>query len=289
MGSRKGMCVALVAVLLAGEAALAQFETAEEASGTVKLVAKGAPELRMFGRGVTPRLTKMFEGASADHRLELEYGPNAGPLLPRNAPKHRLLRATMLDKDGHKDGPETFGGYLPRQTVRWRNGKKHGTETVYKIQGENCFGKVAEKQWVDGVLQGEARTFYASTRYAHKRFLETPVQSVTPYVDGVIQGEAKTYSRDGKLRRITRYRSGRRHGEMVDYWPDGKTTKRVAPFDDGKVRGVVREYHRDGTIRKEAPYRDDLRHGVERRYTAKGEVREEVRWENDERIEDADE
>ena len=289
MGSRKGMCVALVAVLLAGEAALAQFETAEEASGTVKLVAKGAPELRMFGRGVTPRLTKMFEGASADHRLELEYGANVGPHLHPNAPKCRLLRATMLDKDGKKDGLETLGGYVPRKTVMWHNGKKHGTETVYKVQGENCFGKTAEKQWVDGVLQGEARTFYASTRYAHKRFLETPVQSVTPYVNGVIQGEAKTYSRDGKLRRITRYRSGRRHGEMVDYWPDGKTTKRVAPFDDGKVRGVVREYHRDGTIRKEAPYRDDLRHGVERRYTAKGEVREEVRWENDERIEDADE
>ena len=80
-----------------------------------------------------------------------------------------------------------------------------------------------------------------------------------------------------------------RHGEMVDYWPDGKTTKRVAPFDGGKVDGVVREYHRDGTIRKKTPYRDDLRHGVERRYTAKGEVREEVRWENDDLIEDADE
>lgn len=80
------------------------------------------------------------------------------------------------------------------------------------------------------------------------------------------------YYKDNKLSEIMNYSDGYLNGELVRYYPDGKTVKERANMKNGKADGVTETYSEEGKLTYEKGLRDGTDNGPERRYSNDGEL-----------------
>ncbi len=187
-----------------------------------------------------------------------------------------LVSLTPLDWKGRPDGEVRYyhrHGTVVR-TIPYKAGKKHGTEKKYSPVNRELI-LVAEIPWQHGKIVGIKKLYYRANGKP---------RAVVPHVKGVPHGVAKQFDLPGRITRITRYRKGKRHGEMTEYWPAaGKVRKRV-PCRRGKVHGTVKEYFEDGRVKRKIQLRHDKFHGVEKVYGQDGEVVKTRYWLADEPV-----
>lgn len=100
--------------------------------------------------------------------------------------------------------------------------------------------------------------------------------------DTVRDGGFEIRNPSGRLRQRGGYVSGRRSGEWVSWYPDGKT-RSVEHYRDGKPDGLHREYSARGVIVEEFKYRDgklDCADGYHRSWYRNGRLKFELAVEN---------
>jgi hypothetical protein len=101
-------------------------------------------------------------------------------------------------------------------------------------------------------------------------------------VDTVKDGGFEIRNRSGRLRQRGGYVSGRRSGEWITWYPDGKM-RSVEHYRDGKREGLHREYSTRGRITDEFKYRDgklDCADGYHRSWYHNGKLKFELAVEN---------
>ena len=195
-------------------------------------------------------------------------------------------RMTPLNPQGKADGTELWFGDWYRQPyhlIPFKNGLRQGVERLYQTHEAwddktkritSVWYVQAEIPWENDKLHGVKKTFHPDGKLA----------SQSPYVRGAISGEGRSYTQEGKLYRIARYKGGKKHGDLTDYWPRNGKVKRVIPYNTGRVHGVAREFYFSGKPKWERPFRDNLQHGIERHWEEDGsEVRTRY-WVNGEMV-----
>lgn len=163
-----------------------------------------------------------------------------------------------LNAAGKPDGLEEFitpRSPRPHRTVTYRNGVKHGPETLYR-EGKRS----TEVPWQEGIITGVRRTYH----------LNGKVGTETGYVNGVAEGKSQSYDNQGRLSRDCVMKGGQRTGVLTDFWPETGRHRRVIPYDLGKVNGTMREFYANGQLKREMPFRQDALHGVEKQFEADG-------------------
>ena len=172
-----------------------------------------------------------------------------------------------LNPRGKKDGQECFLSKSNRvyRTVPWANGVKNGTE---KLFNEHPRYLTAEIPWKNDSIEGVRKTYYP----------DGSLRNETPHVGGQPHGIAKSYSQDGTVTRKCTMRKGKRHGKLVDIWPETRKTRRIIQYKMGEVTDVVKEFHPNGQLKRQVPFVDNVMHGEEKRYKADGKSARSRYW-----------
>jgi len=251
----------------------------DESGAEIYVLEKTTPALPYAGDGNggnAIRMKNFLKDLPEGYKMRVRFVTRA----PGGSPITYVETLTSLNKDGKPDGTELhFADWYtqPIQVVQYKNGLKDGVERMYRTkQSWNVDAKrmdtvwyvYAEIPWQNGKLNGTKKTFHATDQ----------LESESTYQNDVLSGESRSFAEDGKLLRVARYKGGKKHGDMVDYWPRNGNIQRVVPYDTGQVNGVAREYYMNGKPKWERPFKDNLQHGIEKHYAEDGTVEKTVYW-----------
>jgi len=195
-----------------------------------------------------------------------------------------------LNAAGRADGNELWYGdrgydeFVVR-VVPWKDGVKDGLEV------DSTGGARKETPWKNGRVEGLGRTFFPAEPSGTVRPGETAdstngnvVQAETTYVDGQPNGPARVYDPQGNLVRECTMKDGKRVGTMTEYWPSGKTPRKVVPYKDGKAQGLAREYYPRGKLKAEVPWVNDVMQGEMKGYDESGKLTGTTYWFDGDRV-----
>ena len=218
-------------------------------------------------RPLKDALQKLPEGYSLKVTIgrffDQGHGHSTGKLEPY------VANYVAVNPDGEEDGiGASFSDKIRLvKNTTWKNGVKHGVETLYN--GWPHY-KIAEIPWKNGVIEGVKKTFYE----------DGSLQSETPYVNGEPHGLSKSYAKNGDVTRQCMLKNGERDGELVDYWPETGNKRREINYDMGKVVGTAKKYYANGQLKQAIPFKDNVMHGEEKRFTEDGEAESSRYWWN---------
>ncbi len=264
---RRGVPAIALALLFATLAAAQESDTEDVASGggTQTIIATQPADVPTGFQGlVKDRLAKAPAGAKVRLVLAQIFDQSPKKVITY------LYAVATLDADGQPDGEESF--HKPwRQgathTITWKHGVKDGPERFYSPTDDGRFWLNSEIPWQAGKIHGVKRTI----------FITGKVQNETTYVAGEASGPAVSYDEQGRITRRGEMRAGKRHGEMVDFWPETGKPKRVVQYADGKAVGLSKEFYANGQVKRELPFLDNAMHGEEKQYDADGTLAR-TRW-----------
>ncbi len=140
----------------------------------------------------------------------------------------------------YADGREYLRGYY------LENGDRAVRDGAGILETEEEGGGRIEAVYVDGLLEGEVRTFYP----------DGTLMILATYFRGRPEGPQKTYAPDGTLLTEGESRDGLQTGPWTWYGEDGSLSSRVE-FSFGKKQGV-QSFFEDGILVKEEVYRDGV-------------------------------
>lgn len=121
----------------------------------------------------------------------------------------------------------------------YSNGKRHGTSTVYLLNGQPA----AVVDYVDGLKTGPFKEYFSDGK----------VMIEGTYLDDNFDGAYKQYYGDGQLLLEGQYKGAVKHGLWVHYNGDGRI-KVQQVFDKGKL---VKEKYEEGFEPKDIPMEVD--------------------------------
>ncbi len=147
-----------------------------------------------------------------------------------------LMRSAYRDGQRH-GGSEYRQGEQVQMTQQFDQGRPHGATVVYDPAGHVA----AELNFVDGLLQGEARY------YAHGRLVRR-----ASYRDGRLDGVAEDLLPDGTVVQRTPYRANVLHGTVERFWTNGQPMERTT-YDNGLCIGEPQRFDQNGRLQGEAP------------------------------------
>jgi len=158
-----------------------------------------------------------------------------------------------LDSTWRFYGPD---GVL-RSTIAYKADRKSGPSRKFDEAGK----LISEELFVDDVKQGETRLYHP----------DGSLKQVIPFKDGREDGKALEYAPDGRLITITTYRAGvlQRREEI------NRTDKA------GLKQGPWKEFHPNGKVKWEGAFVDDKRQGIFKEYDATGNLRNMVKYDQD--------
>ncbi len=255
--------------------AAADMATAPAAEGTeVHLITlpEGIATLPARVRRRVQQLTSEMD-AGQRVRVTLSLFFEFGQTGSSNTMQPYVQALVPLDREDRPHGIERFyhchhaNSYSLLREIPWKHGKRHGVERIF-TRGH----LETEIPWVNGVIQGNRKTFYP----------DGSVRSVSPYVDGVPQGRLLSFDQEENITRESFMEDGRLHGILTDYWPGTDQPRRIIPYQNGRVHGTMRAFYANGNLRTKAEFVDGLRHGSEIHYEVDGSVIRHLTWENDE-------
>lgn len=199
-----------------------------------------------------------------------------------------LIGQEAVYVDGVLDGP--FAMYYPeggiKMTCSFCHGHRHGLMSLYdesgilletltfdmdNIRGENVrYYNTGERDIVatriGDLWQGEVRSFYKSGR----------LKSLTEYRDGMKHGLMKTYfdNDSSSLMNVSHYERDIRTGEYVAYYSNGCLAEKGA-FLGGERSGMWVSFYPDGaTVYTTGRYEDGNYHGLWRIYHPDGSIKQ---------------
>ena len=135
----------------------------------------------------------------------------------------------------------------------------------------NDWGKDAvefNKNYADGVLHGEERSYYQSGN----------LKSLGSFKRGVLDGAVTGYYEDGTIQVRAFYDNGVKQGRVIYYYPNGNK-QLEAFYTDGEFDGVRSTWYESGKPMETMPYSKGLAHGTARTYYESGGVFEEAKFE----------
>ena len=152
----------------------------------------------------------------------------------------------------------------------YRNGAPHGEWTYFH---EN--GTVAKQGiFVDGQLYG---------KWTIKRDDGVLVREDN-YLGGSAHGLEVVYFGDGKSRMYERLHiNGKPEGTWMAWYNESRMLFKI-DFKDGKRHGEMVQWYPNGIVQSTGTYQDNKKHGLFKAYSQKGELVQEMQWENDKRV-----
>ena len=195
---------------------------------------------------------------------------------------------TPLNAEGEADGVELhFADWYqrPMHEVPYKNGLRNGVERLFRTKQvwdseskrmDAVWYVHMEIPWLSDKVHGTKKTFHVNGKLA----------SESSFEQGTITGESRTYDDEGRPMRVARYKKGKKHGEMMDYWPTNGKLKRVVLYKKGIVHGVAKEFYLSGKPKWERPFKDNLQHGTEKHYDEDGTVTRTRRWKKGQELEE---
>lgn len=233
---------------------------------------------------VTPKLEGYAKKYYEDFLKTLPPGYTVKPILFHqwSDDEHRivpfLVSLTPLDPDGRPDGEEQrYDRWRLIGGVPYRKGVKHGLEKKFSYQRRDRRIQrvnIAEIPWQDGKINGVKKLYHRNGK----------IRLEAPFVHGVRDGVSKEYDLVGRVVKITTYRQGKRHGDMIENWTLTAKPRRIVPYDNDVIEGVVREYYDTGQLKKELPAKSDKWHGLEKQYDEEGALIKQRYWFEDEEV-----
>jgi antitoxin component YwqK of YwqJK toxin-antitoxin module len=124
------------------------------------------------------------------------------------------------------------------------------------------------KNFVDGVLHGEERSYYQSGK----------LKSLGSFKSGILDGIVTGYYEGGTIQVRAIYDNGVKQGRVIHYYPNGSKQLEVFYTDD-KFDGVRSTWFESGKPMEIMPYSKGLAHGTGRTYYETGGVFEETKFE----------
>ncbi|MDR0700329.1 MAG: hypothetical protein LBG28_14110 [Tannerella sp.] len=126
---------------------------------------------------------------------------------------------------------------------------------------------------------GDGR-LYATKANDKKKPIDGKVRIITGYTTEYMNAQfAKGYAtgkweyyRDNVLTEVKHYSDGLLHGEVIEYYSDGKTVKTHAVMKNGKPDGVAERFSQDGKKTYEKDMKEGVADGYERNYADDGTV-----------------
>lgn len=181
-----------------------------------------------------------------------------------------------------------LGNYLMCGEGNYLNNKKNGKWDWYIIE-DKTFRKILNQQntFVDGVLQGEFKCFYANKKLAHQgSYLNHKFDGISKvfYDDGKLysivtnkkhlkEGIEKYFFPNGEIELERNYANGIRHGVCKVYYENG-TLRELSHFKKGKEDHIYKYFHKNGQLWTERMYDNDLLVNVTCNYDAEGNERD---------------
>ena len=158
----------------------------------------------------------------------------------------------------------------------YKNGKFIFPDTNKPYTGNldvlnNDWGKDAvefNKNYADGVLHGEERSYYQSGN----------LKSLGSFKRGVLDGAVTGYYEDGTIQVRAFYDNGVKQGRVIYYYPNGNK-QLEAFYTDDEFDGVRSTWYESGKPMETMPYSKGLAHGTARTYYESGGVFEEAKFE----------
>ena len=125
--------------------------------------------------------------------------------------------------------------------------------------------------WMSGELQSEGE-FISIDKYNHENsvfnstckdyYKNGKIREIIPYRTGKIHGKAFQYYEEGNLSQSTEFEDGKREGEETLYYPNGKIQS-IAFFKNDSFHGIVKTYNEDGKIERQGEFKNGLLDGDE--------------------------
>ena len=135
----------------------------------------------------------------------------------------------------------------------------------------NNWGKGAvefNKDYVDGVLHGEERSYYQSGN----------LKSLGSFKRGILDGVVTGYYEDGSIQVRAYFNDGVKQGRIIHYYPNGNRQQEQF-FDNDVLDDFHRTWYENGNPMEVTPYSKGVIHGTGRTYWEEGGVFEEVKFE----------
>ncbi len=88
---------------------------------------------------------------------------------------------------------------------------------------------------------------------------------------GLKNGQCMVWRPTGELLKKKHYSFGKKHGNVVEYWPNGSRCTKI-PFFQGSISGCSRWWHENGRLAGCQQYVDNAKHGIGQLWTPNGRL-----------------
>ncbi len=173
----------------------------------------------------------------------------------------RLSHYGPLDADDQPQGNYYYyhdNGALMLK-ARFEHGIPVGTFEFFNSTNDKIYKKLSFMD-EEGSRRVEELFYYSGERMERSTTLDETL------IDTLV-----TYYRDGSLKETIAVKDGKRHGQDIAYFPNGKI-RFIGNYALGKANGEFKNYHRNGKIESEYTYVNDIQQGKRINYYADGSI-----------------
>ena len=162
----------------------------------------------------------------------------------------------LLQSFASQKGTVWMQGTVKQGEGKLVNGFAEGWWKYYQPNGLIA----AEGNYIKGEMDGKWTTYVAVDRYEKQLGAQQ------------VDADKKLFvaSFNYKLSDITHYKSGKKHGEFIEYDPNTSKITRIINFVNDEAHGLSINYYPSGLIEREANYQKNEQHGISRAYYTNG-------------------
>jgi antirestriction protein ArdC/antitoxin component YwqK of YwqJK toxin-antitoxin module len=125
--------------------------------------------------------------------------------------------------------------------TEYRNGEKHGIETVYHEKG------YIETPFFKGEIEGTLKKYNENKDLIEEEnYMSNKMYSRIKIVNG-LKKEQSIYYENGAIESITSFEKEKKEGEAISYYENG-TIANKTEFKNGKRHGTEKKYDREGQL-----------------------------------------
>ncbi len=184
----------------------------------------------------------------------------------------------------------TRKGVIERQGYRNNEGNLDGIQKVYSS------GVLKqEQQYLNGVLEGEQKTFYSNGHVKEKFNMlngkrsgenliyreNGAVRKLITWLDDEMHGPMLNYFENGNIDYEMNFQHGQRHGKYKGYYFNGQL-KSEGQSEFGQYHGIFHYYDKAGNKTQQESYKNNDKHGVALSWHANGQLSSEQNFVDDE-------
>ncbi len=176
----------------------------------------------------------------------IQFGPSGKPsciMRYLNGKLHGCL------EDFHEDG--TLQRCSPH-----KEGKKHGIEKSYNQSAQ----LISRTCYIEGSDSGDFGKFEENNEpevieiFHHNGALKERLT----YLNGIANGAYEFFNEEGKNSERGNYKAGKKHGEVILYFPNEDKIQFKKSYTDGVLNGITTEYYISGKIKITSDYENDV-------------------------------